>query len=152
MFPVPLLSLTSVGSLVCVRSNVSGCSRRRPWHCAVCSVTPLPRYFTWRSVVLVSQSDFDYPRVTRYACQARGRTVPLGGLWGTQAAWSRIMNGTRAFSTLLSNFQKSLHRKASVCCSRAIIGIHVLVGQPYTTEHGVLEMFRCRNWARCDAF
>lgn len=35
VFPAPLLNLTSAGSLACVRSNVSGCSRRKPWHCAV---------------------------------------------------------------------------------------------------------------------
>lgn len=41
---------------------------------------PSLRYFTWRSVVVASQSDFDHPRVTRDACQAGGRTVPFGGL------------------------------------------------------------------------
>lgn len=52
---------------------------------------PSLRYLTWRSVVLSAEGDFDHPRVTRYACQAHGRTVPFGGLWGTQAARSREM-------------------------------------------------------------
>lgn len=42
VFPVPVLSLTSAGSLACVRFSVSGGSRRKPRDCAVCSVNPLP--------------------------------------------------------------------------------------------------------------
>ncbi|KAL0470242.1 hypothetical protein QR685DRAFT_571387 [Neurospora intermedia] len=70
-------------------------------------------FFTWRSVVVASQSDSNHPRVTRDACQAGGRTVPFGGL--------------------------------------AIIWIHVLVRQPNTAEHGLLEVFDCGTWNRCNA-
>lgn len=41
VFPAPLLNLTSAGSLACVRSIVSSCSRRNTTHCVVCSVAPL---------------------------------------------------------------------------------------------------------------
>ena len=105
---------------------------------------------TWRSVVLVSQSDFDYPRATRYACQAQERTVLFGGLWGTWAALSREM----VLGAFLSSYPTSGNTSAGKLVDvmgMAIAWIHVLVREPNPTNHEVLEIFGRSNMARSDA-
>lgn len=60
-------------------------------------------------------------------------------------------NSIRAFAIHLSSFLEYLRSQDSVDDRRAIIWIHVLVRQPNTTKHGLLEVFDCSTWARCNA-